>query len=113
MVNTSIRLAFLRQNVSPNLLATAAIANQGGSLDPAAFSCADCGTVSSSFSNFYNQAIISNVGAIETSQSGTEFRVQGNKLVPQAAGVVPTHTSKTLSRSITFKTSGRPHRSSR
>ena len=79
-------------NVSPNLLATAAIANQGGSLDPGAFNCADCGTVSASFSNFYNQAIISNVGAIETSQSGTEFKVQGNSLVPQAAGVVPTHT---------------------
>ena len=79
-------------NVSPNLLATAAIANQGGSLDPGAFSCPDCGTVSASFSNFYNQAIISNVGAIETSQSGTEFKVQGNSLVPQGAGVVPTHT---------------------
>ncbi len=79
-------------NVSPNLLATAAIANQGGTLDPAAFNCADCGTVSDSFSNFYNQAIISNVGAIETSQSGTEFLVKGNQLVPQGAGVVPTHT---------------------
>jgi hypothetical protein len=79
-------------NVSPNLLATAAIANQGGSLDPGAFSCPDCGTVSASFSNFYNQAIIANVGAIETSQSGTEFRVQNNQLVPQGAGVVPTHT---------------------
>jgi hypothetical protein len=83
-------------NVSPNLLATAAIANQGGSLDPGAFNCADCGTVSSSFSNFYNQAIISNVGAIETSQSGTEFLVQGNKLVPQGAGVVPTHTFRNV-----------------
>ncbi len=79
-------------NVSPNLLATAAIANQGGSLDPGAFSCPDCGTVSASNSNFYNQAIIANVGAIETSQSGTEFRVQNNQLVPQGAGVVPTHT---------------------
>jgi hypothetical protein len=79
-------------NVSPNLLATAAIANQGGSLDPGAFSCPDCGTVSASFSNFYNQAIISNVGAIETSQSGTEFKVQNNQLVPQGPGVVPTHT---------------------
>jgi hypothetical protein len=79
-------------NVSPNLLATAAIANQGGSLDPGAFSCPDCGTVSSSFSNFYNQAIISNVGVIETSESGTEFKVQGNSLVPQGAGVVPPHT---------------------
>jgi len=84
-------------NVSPNLLATAAIANQSSpgapaTLDPSGFNCADCGTVSASFSNFYNQAIIANVGAIETSQSGTEFRVQGNQLVPQGAGVVPTHT---------------------
>ena len=79
-------------NISPNLLATAAIANQGGTLDPGAFNCSDCATVSSSFSNFYNQAIIANVGAIETSQSGTEFKVQNNQLVPQGAGVVPTHT---------------------
>ena len=84
-------------NVSPNLLATAAIANQSSpgspsTLDPAGFNCPDCGTVSSSFSNFYNQAIIANVGAIETSQSGTEFRVRNNQLVPQGAGVVPTHT---------------------
>jgi Carboxypeptidase regulatory-like domain len=83
-------------NVSPNLLATAAIANQGGTLDPAAFGCANCGTVSYGFSNFYNNAIISNVGAIETSVSGTEFRVQNNQLVPQAAGVVPTHTFRNL-----------------
>ena len=83
-------------NVSPNLLATAAIANQGGSLDPGAFKCPDCGTVSSSFSNFYNQAIIANVGAIETSQSGTEFRVQNNSLVPQGAGIVPTHTFRNV-----------------
>jgi len=90
-------------NVSPNLLATAAIANQGGSLDPGAFSCADCGTVSASFSNFYNQAIISNVGAIETSQSGTEFRVQGNQLVPQAAGVVPSHTFRNIEQEYYFQ----------
>jgi len=84
-------------NVSPNLLATAAIANQSApgapaTLDPSGFNCKDCGTVSASFSNFYNQAIIANVGAIETSQSGTEFRVKGNQLIPQGAGVVPTHT---------------------
>jgi hypothetical protein len=83
-------------NVSPNLLATAAIANQGGSLDPAAFNCPDCGTVSASFSNFYNNAVISNVGAIETAQTGTEFMVQNNTLAPQGAGVVPTHTFRNL-----------------
>jgi hypothetical protein len=83
-------------NVSPNLLATAAIANQGGSLDPAAFNCPDCGTVSASFSNFYNNAVISNVGAIETAQTGTEFLVKNNQLVPQGAGIVPTHTFRNL-----------------
>ena len=84
-------------NVSPNLLATAAIANQSApgapaTLDPGGFACADCGTVTSAFSNFYNQAIIANVGAIETSQSGTEFLVKNNQLVPQGNGVVPWHT---------------------
>lgn len=83
-------------NVSPNLLATAAIANQGGSLDPAAFACADCGTVSAAFSNFYNNAIISNVGAIETATSGTEFEVKNGSLNPLGAGVIPTHTFRNL-----------------
>ena len=87
-------------NVSPDLLASAAIANQGGkdggSLDPAQFNCPDCGTVSSDFSNFYNNAIIANVGAIETAQTGTEFQVQGNSLVPLGTGVVPTHTFKNV-----------------
>jgi Carboxypeptidase regulatory-like domain len=79
-------------NVNPNLLATAGIANQGGSLDPAAFNCPDCGTVSLGFQNFYNAAIIANVGAIETATSGTEYKVQGNTLVPLGAGVVPAYT---------------------
>jgi hypothetical protein len=87
-------------NVNPNLLATAAIANQGGyqggSLDPAVFNCANCGTVSLGFQNFYNAAIIANVGAIETAQSGTEFLVQNNTLVPQGVGVVPTHTFRNV-----------------
>ena len=83
-------------NVSPNLLATAAIANQGGSLDPGAFGCADCGTVSAAFSNFYNNAIISNVGAIETATSGTEFKVQNNSMTPLGTGVIPTHTFRNV-----------------
>lgn len=83
-------------NVSPNLLATAAIANQGGSLDPGAFSCANCGTVTRDFQGFYNSAIIANVGAIETAQSGTEYAVKNNSLVPLAAGLVPTHTFKNI-----------------
>ena len=95
-------------NVSPNLLATAAIANQSSpgspaSLDPGGFGCPDCATVSASFSNFYNQAIIANVGAIETSQSGTEFKVQNNQLVPQGPGVVPTHTFHNIEQEYYFQ----------
>ncbi len=83
-------------NVNPNLLATAAIANQGGTLDPAAFNCPDCGTVSLAWQNFYNNAIIANVGAIETANSGTEFQVVNNTMTPLGAGVVPTHTFRNI-----------------
>jgi hypothetical protein len=87
-------------NVSPNLLATAAIANQGGSLDPGAFAgtlgCPDCATVSSNGASNYNAAIIANVGVIETATSGTEFQVKNNTLVPLAQGVIPTHTFKNV-----------------
>ena len=83
-------------NVSPELLATAAIANQGGSLDPARSTAPIAAPSQRLFSNFYNEAIIANVGAIETAQSGTEFPVQNNQLVPQGAGVVPTHTFRNL-----------------
>ena len=82
-------------NVSANLLSSAAIANQNGSLDPGAFNCPDCATVSGGFSNFYNAAIIANVGALETAQSGTEYKVQGNQLLPLTSGV-PTHTFKNV-----------------
>jgi hypothetical protein len=84
------------QVVSPNLLATAAIANQGGSYDPGAFSCPDCAPVASNYNSSYNNAIISNIGAIEQAQSGTEFSVQGSSLVPLGQGVVPTHTYKNV-----------------
>ena len=90
-------------NISPNLLATAAIANQGGSYDPGAFNCADCEPVAGAFSNFYNNAIISNIGAIETAQSGTEFSISGNSLVPLGAGVVPTHTFKNVEQEYYFQ----------
>ncbi len=90
-------------NISPNLLATAAIANQGGSYDPGAFNCADCEAVAGSFSNFYNNAIINNIGAIETAQSGTEFGISGNQLVPLGAGVVPTHTFKNVEQEYYFQ----------
>jgi hypothetical protein len=79
--------------VSPNLLATAAIANQKGSYDPGHFGFTP---VDGGFSNFYNQAIIANIGALETAQSGTEFKISGNSLVPLAAGLVPTHTFKNV-----------------
>jgi hypothetical protein len=83
-------------NVNPNLLATAGIANQGGTLDPGAFNCPDCAPVAGGYQNYYNDAIIANVGALETATSGTEFLVKNNSLVPQGAGVVPTHTFKNL-----------------
>ncbi len=83
-------------SVDPNLLATAAIANQGGSFDPGAFHCADCGTVSSAFQNFYNAAIIADAGVIERARSGTEFAVRGNTLTPLAAGVIPTFTYRNV-----------------
>jgi Carboxypeptidase regulatory-like domain len=95
-------------NISPNLLATAAIANQSqigqpATLDPSGFKCPNCGTVSYAFSNFYNDAIIANVGAIETSASGTEFRVQNNQLVPQGPGTVPTHTFRNVEQEYYFQ----------
>ena len=83
-----------RANADPNLLATAAIADQGtgGSFDPAAFNCPNCGTVSTTFQNFYNQAIVANAGVIERARSGTFFHVDSNTLTPLGAGVVPTYT---------------------
>ncbi len=83
--------------VTPNLLATAAIADQGGSFDPSTGQCgADCAPVASAFESNYNNAIIANAGVIEAATSGTEFMVQNNSLVPQGAGVVPTHTFRNL-----------------
>ena len=81
-------------SVSPDLLATAGIANQGGSLDPGAYACANCGTVSTAFQNFYNNAIISNVGVIEEAQSGVEFSLKNSTLTPLPAGQVPTYNYK-------------------
>jgi hypothetical protein len=83
--------------VTPNLLATAAIADQQGSFDPSTGQCgADCAPVASAFESNYNNAIIANAGVIEAATSGTEFMVQNNSLVPQGAGVVPTHTFRNL-----------------
>ena len=83
--------------VTPNLLATAAIADQGGSFDPSTGQCGgDCAPVSAAFESNYNNAIIANAGVIEAATSGTEFTVQDNSLVPQGTGVVPTHTFRNL-----------------
>lgn len=77
--------------ISANLLATAAIAGKGTSLDPGAFACANCGVVATPFRTFYNSAILANTGIIEAAQSGTEYLVKNNSLVPAGTGVVPTH----------------------
>jgi hypothetical protein len=94
-------------NVSPNLLATAAIAGQGGTLDPGAFvgtpGCPDCAVVSSSGASNYNAAIIANVGAIETATSGTELQVKNNTLVPLDQGIIPTHTFKNVEQEYYFQ----------
>jgi len=90
--------------VTPNLLATAAIANQGGSFDPSTLQCgADCAPVAGAFESNYNDAIIANAGVIEAATSGTEFLVQNNQLVPQSAGVVPTHTFRNLEQEYYFQ----------
>jgi hypothetical protein len=83
--------------VTPNLLSTAAIANQGGSFDPSTLACGtDCAPVATTFESNFNNAIIANAGVIEAATSGTEFKVQNNSLVPQGAGVIPTHTFNNL-----------------
>jgi hypothetical protein len=90
--------------VTPNLLATAAIANQGGSFDPSTGQCgADCAPVAVGFESNYNDAIISNAGIIEAATSGTEFLVQNNSLVPQGEGVVPTHAFRNLEQEYYFQ----------
>jgi hypothetical protein len=80
-------------DVSVNLLATAAIAGKGTSLDPAVFGNP---AVTSAFRTSYNNAILANTGIIEYAQSGTAFSVKGNSLVPAGAGVVPTHVYRNL-----------------
>jgi len=84
-------------SVTPNLLATAAIANQQGSFDPSTGQCgADCAPVASGFESNFNNAMIDNAGVIEAATSGTEFVVKNNSLVPQGPGVVPTHVFRNL-----------------
>jgi hypothetical protein len=80
-------------DVSVNLLATAAIAGKGTSLDPGTFGYP---TVTSSFRTSYNNAILANTGIIEYAQSGTAFNVKGNSLVAAGDGVIPTHVYRNL-----------------
>ncbi len=91
-------------DVTPNLLSTAAIADQKGSFDPSTGACGnDCAPVASAFESNFNNAIIANAGVIEAATSGTEFLVQNNMLVPQGAGVVPTHTFNNLEQEYYFQ----------
>ena len=73
--------------VTADLLATAAIAGNGGSLDPGAFGYP---AVSPNFYTFYNSAIIGAVGAITQTQQYVNFQIQGSSLVPLGTGIVPT-----------------------
>ena len=80
-------------SVSATLLATAAIAGKGGSLDPAAFGYS---AVSSSSRTFYNNAILANTGVITSATQYVNYQIQGNSLVPAASGTVPTHKYHSL-----------------
>jgi hypothetical protein len=82
--------------VSATLLATAAIAGKGTSLDPAVSNCADCGTVANNFRTFYNSAILGNTGVIQAAQTGSEYKVQNGSLVYAGDKVVPFHTFHSL-----------------
>jgi hypothetical protein len=80
-------------DISVNLLATAAIAGKGTSLDPGVFGFP---SVTSSFRTAYNNAILANTGIVEYAQSGTAFNVKGNSLVAAGDGVIPTHVYRNL-----------------
>ncbi len=81
-------------NVTASLLATAAIAGKGTSLDPGAFNaasgCPDCKPVSPNFNTFYNSSILGAVGGITYASQYLNFKIQGANLVPLAPGVEPT-----------------------
>lgn len=84
-------------NISATLLATAAIAGKGTSLDPAAFtSTYGYLPVSSTFRTFYNNAILANTGIITFAQSYTNYSIQGNSLVPAPTGTVPSHNYRSF-----------------
>jgi hypothetical protein len=74
-------------DVTADLLATAAIAGKGTSLDPGAFGFP---SVDPSFSTFYNQSIIGIVGGITYASQYLNYKVQGNQLAPLPDGTEPT-----------------------
>jgi Carboxypeptidase regulatory-like domain len=80
-------------DISADLLATAAIAGKGTSLDPAAFGLPAVGSTSRTF---YNNAILANTGIITFAQSFTNYSVQGSSLVPAPAGTVPSHSYRSF-----------------
>jgi Carboxypeptidase regulatory-like domain len=80
-------------SISATLLATAAIAGKGTSLDPAAFGYPAVGSTSRTF---YNNAILANTGIITSAQSYTNYSIQGNSLVPAPAGTVPSHSYRSF-----------------
>ena len=80
-------------NISATLLATAAVAGKGTSLDPAAFGYP---AVASTARTFYNNAILANTGVITFAQSFTNYSIQGNSLVPAPSGTVPSHNYRSF-----------------
>ncbi len=80
-------------NISAVLLATAAIAGKGTSLDPAAFGYPAVGSTSRTF---YNNAILANTGIITFAQSYTNYLIQGNSLAPAPTGTVPSHNYRSF-----------------
>ena len=80
-------------SISATLLATAAIAGKGTSLDPAAFGYPAVGSTSRTF---YNNAILANTGIITSAQSYTNYSIQGNSLVSAPTGTVPSHNYRSF-----------------
>jgi hypothetical protein len=80
-------------SVSATLLATAAIAGKGISLDPGAFGFDPVG---SNFTTQYNNAILANTGVITSATQYTNYALSGNSLNPVPTGTVPTHNYQSL-----------------
>jgi hypothetical protein len=80
-------------SISATLLATAAIAGKGTSLDPGAFGYA---AVGASSRTFYNNAILANTGVVTSATQYVNYQIQGNTLTPAPAGTVPKHNYHSL-----------------